>query len=750
MLRRDAATSVRIKEWLSERLLGFVGSARGKSLFSLWLGVRDRVIPRELGRAVDDVSRSSAQNSSPAEPEAVAKDRVAKPARSAKTLMSKAELAANSGDWATCRKLFDQAFAADPDVISTRHARLHIKASMKSDALDHCGSLIERYRTAFPSSLGLISDRAAWATARGDLALAISDLEHLYSRTPAQSKPPVAIRLIQALATVRRFGDAERICLDGGNISQPKIRFEYGEIAFRQGHIFEAAKRWRPLTASASSLPPSSISRLYAAFADIGWHDEAQALVKRVSEANPSSMPAQNLLLEQKFRGAIDQENAAVWSGKTLSEADWPALRRSFGALHAAHPKARILRSHRPQMALIYCLNSALVTGNKSEAEELLRSGLHDYGSGAQSAFFQLAPSLIDCLLSSDPRSPQAEEFVERLLQSDPRIAPVDGWLFVYTLLVAKGFFRAGSAARVHAREQAIATAGEADAVAKTVIRGIRASVDAGLFEQAFDLVRRDCIRQLRPDHANRISRFLAVQSGGSASQDASSQVDEAFRARVNGKRVAIVGPAPSVVPQGEEIESYDLVVRFNYRAPLDPSETHIYGSRTDLSYYNFEFFSNIYHQNGDVSFLSDLPSIAVKSVNYADVAATAAQGRCHIFERIDDLFNGGANALPSALNDLLSYGASDIKVFNSNFYSSATPYAASYLDRVLASVRNSSQTKVPFHSALIRARHDYLSQFHFVKNLWRAKGIDADEECGLVLGLSDSEYMASLERTSL
>jgi hypothetical protein len=59
------------------------------------------------------------------------------------------------------------------------------------------------------------------------------------------------------------------------------------------------------------------------------------------------------------------------------------------------------------------------------------------------------------------------------------------------------------------------------------------------------------------------------------------------FRGYVEGARVALVGPAPSIIgsKQGELIDSYDMVVRLNHALPVPSELTEDIGTRTDILY---------------------------------------------------------------------------------------------------------------------------------------------------------------------
>ena len=61
--------------------------------------------------------------------------------------------------------------------------------------------------------------------------------------------------------------------------------------------------------------------------------------------------------------------------------------------------------------------------------------------------------------------------------------------------------------------------------------------------------------------------------------------IEKIFSDLINGKRVAIVGPAQNDLNNGKEIDSFDIIVRFNYKG--ENIDAKNYGSRTDISYFN-------------------------------------------------------------------------------------------------------------------------------------------------------------------
>ena len=60
---------------------------------------------------------------------------------------------------------------------------------------------------------------------------------------------------------------------------------------------------------------------------------------------------------------------------------------------------------------------------------------------------------------------------------------------------------------------------------------------------------------------------------------------NESFKKLIEGKTIAIVGPAPSNEQTGNEIDSFDIVIRINYRGKDKLGDIKEFLSRTDISY---------------------------------------------------------------------------------------------------------------------------------------------------------------------
>ncbi len=208
-------------------------------------------------------------------------------------------------------------------------------------------------------------------------------------------------------------------------------------------------------------------------------------------------------------------------------------------------------------------------------------------------------------------------------------------------------------------------------------------------------------------------------------------------------KSIAVVGPINNKLPSGDEIDSFDIVFRFNfdYSARLDPN---FFGSRTDISLYADQTLM-LMRKNKGLHKLAALKAILYRGTKIRD-------SKTEMFEGIDDykelhgrmikvapmwekelnpLFKGFPNAIQIAIYELLRYQPSKIKIFNANLYIS-NAYDSSY--RV--------KTALTPH---LLVWHDLVSNYMFLKNLRQSGLLFADKVLDEILCLNEVEYIERL-----
>ena len=207
---------------------------------------------------------------------------------------------------------------------------------------------------------------------------------------------------------------------------------------------------------------------------------------------------------------------------------------------------------------------------------------------------------------------------------------------------------------------------------------------------------------------------------------------NSAFSELLADKSVAIVGPADVGLDSGQEIDSFDLVIRFNHRSglQLDPRR---FGNRTDISYYGSSSLS--LHQSYLLS-ENHLQYLVVEELDlqrFSWLSQVRVPLREHLRAWSFDcpfLF-GAPSAIQRTLMDILRFGPSRVKVFNMNFYLDIG-YSGGY----------GSQSFNIFPALSI---HDPLSNLIFAQKCMAAWGVESDAVLMDILCMPPEQYLERL-----
>lgn len=211
------------------------------------------------------------------------------------------------------------------------------------------------------------------------------------------------------------------------------------------------------------------------------------------------------------------------------------------------------------------------------------------------------------------------------------------------------------------------------------------------------------------------------------------------FSEYADGKRLAIVGPINSEDMNGGEIDSFDIVLRFNYRGATgyDPK---IFGSKTNMSFYITKDLPRNTLDKRKIDCMNDLDWVISdfdhkkndKCFNGLMTNLRPRYKAGHAFA--NPFFKGTPNGVQRALLDLLRFDFKEIKVFNTNLFLDNN-YAESY--------RTGKQLDV---NSFIFTHHDPVSNFVFLQRLYEHKIISADTTLSKVLALTKKEYVDALQ----
>ncbi|GGY79034.1 hypothetical protein [Marinobacter zhanjiangensis] len=214
------------------------------------------------------------------------------------------------------------------------------------------------------------------------------------------------------------------------------------------------------------------------------------------------------------------------------------------------------------------------------------------------------------------------------------------------------------------------------------------------------------------------------------------SDNDREFGALIRGQRVALVGPVPSKIAQGAEIDEHDVVVKFGYRGGDKGRDPETQGARLDVSYYNNSQAKLLAESNYDEVFAS---------IRWA--VCNNRKGLSHFPEDYPGLRlvaslqwllpDTHLNAGPNALLDLLRFEPSGIKVFNTDMMLSSGRFAGYFPDGA----------KSIDHTRSFIKTHDPILQYQLMHRLWVCGHIEGDERFEEVMEMGLVGYLNELQK---
>lgn len=208
----------------------------------------------------------------------------------------------------------------------------------------------------------------------------------------------------------------------------------------------------------------------------------------------------------------------------------------------------------------------------------------------------------------------------------------------------------------------------------------------------------------------------------------------------ISGKNVAIVGPAPTGEETGDEIDSYDVVIRFNYTGSDSAAE---FGSKTTMSAYNK--LNSIYFERFNVPIpFENLEFYFVKEPVKSFDTHIRNSNKIAILPRIPFLLHKSPMATLDMLYFLIKFNPKSIKIFKHTLLLSAKTHADSYGFRK----DFSSEVLNPLQKLrMTLSGHDLLSHHALFRHFYSLGLFEADIAFKRVLNLTSEEFSDELQR---
>jgi hypothetical protein len=328
-------------------------------------------------------------------------------------------------------------------------------------------------------------------------------------------------------------------------------------------------------------------------------------------------------------------------------------------------------------------------------------------------------------------------------------------WLDLQFFLLRFGLFQIAEITRIKAIDKAYENAKDKHKDKTHITLAFSAAVEQGDFNFAKNLIKK-AENLVEQNLYNKMLFYYILSSGKDLSafnfeKHSFNEIDQKYFDYIIGKSVAIVGPSPVSNKQGEEIDSYDIVIRLGYKGHEQLPNPVIFGSKTDISYYSNGNARN-YIVNKRSHFLKDLKWAVFKSQEYLNHADEIKLDRRRCFFKNKFYFCGSPTMMQNSTFDILHFKPKKVKLFNLNFnLSKKTHYKSYHPSKNLKHVASKKKYLKLWPEQIINtlglAHHDFVSQIHFIRNLLQNKRIEVDDECGKVLNMSNRDYLREMEK---
>lgn len=320
-------------------------------------------------------------------------------------------------------------------------------------------------------------------------------------------------------------------------------------------------------------------------------------------------------------------------------------------------------------------------------------------------------------------------------------------WRSLQFIATANGLFLPGFLFRNRTIERILQVPVHQLTTIQHIQRYFTAAMDANRFDLAADALAA-CRQRSSPDTSSleQMQLHYHLMQGQRAETLALasrtySAMDREFADFVRGKRVAIVGPAPGDESAAAEIDSFDIVIRTNYRGRDTMPPADEFGRKIDVSYYNYTYTKQVLGTSAN-AYLDDLSFAVFK--NETDIRryqGRPATAKFRTMRQINtQILNGKSQMVQNIVYDLLHFEPQAIKIFKSNFFMSEKRYYSTY-----ASPTNQAQKASSFWMNF--ATHDLVTQLKFSQTLQKCSQISGDQQASEIMQLSPAEYMKKISQ---
>lgn len=340
-------------------------------------------------------------------------------------------------------------------------------------------------------------------------------------------------------------------------------------------------------------------------------------------------------------------------------------------------------------------------------------------------------------------RSPETEQAEAELLETTESLTadllPAESWHELYRICLFSGLFLVAYSVRSKAAEAYQREAVRDDVPLEILRRAFALALEAGDGQSSKSILERLALRGEPGERLKQGAWFSDLMCKGVNSPDVTLDHDNRAESNMfsllNQRTVAVVGPVASSQINGPEIDSYDAVVKFNYRGGEQGCDPESQGARIDISYYNIDQSKYISRNAG-----ADFPGKLEVAVFLKEKGLRVFRGEPDLARSILSpqwlLFDSEFHAGTNAILDLFRFSPNTVKLFNSDLMLTAGRYKGYWRPG----------TKSVNYCLSFAKTHDPIMQYNYIQKLWASGFLSVDARLFQIMSQGAKGYLKDLQ----
>lgn len=265
---------------------------------------------------------------------------------------------------------------------------------------------------------------------------------------------------------------------------------------------------------------------------------------------------------------------------------------------------------------------------------------------------------------------------IEKTKNLDSTILSTREWLHLYGFLTRLSIFKAAFQIRKIAKKRALHSTRSINCSKYDMERVIGSHIEEGEFVLAYELLKNYKEKYQKDPAAHELIQKVSDVIGifeptfEKLVPEDGYEEKRAFAKYIRGKEIAVVGPAKVNLKNASEIDSFDSILRFNYRENGMGCDSVYNGEKTDITHFNNEQTDYIVEHYRD-HLPVNLDWVLIKRAKPYTMFKNNFSNSSFRVKKVNVMnkafMYGALHAVPVCIMDLLTHRPKNLKVFNAD-----------------------------------------------------------------------------------